>query len=381
MFRSTSPTQTGVLTIAICSVSTLALAQAPIVGADTLVLANGEQLTGDLEKADSSGVTFKSPMVGEVTVKWDNIKELRSDKNFAVLDAHTKLTRKDALAVVPQGKVTVQDKQIQVSTSNGPKTLPVADANLIVDAAGFDKAVQEQPGFFGAWTGAVSAGASLVRATQNSTTFTGSVALVRAIPTVSWLPARNRTLFNYNQAYGTTSQNLILPIKTNIFHADGERDEYFSPRAYGFGLVAFDHNFSQLLDLQQSYGGGIGVTAIRNAVQQLDLKADIHYEKQSFFAIPPAIPATSQNLIGSTFSETYLRHLPRTILFNEFASISPAWNNTNAYSAHGTATLTFPVYKGFAFNIGAADDYLNNAPAGSKKNSVQFTSGITYLIK
>ena len=369
------------LPVAILVGSTSIFGQAPSKTANTLIFSNGEQLSGELERADAAGITFKSPMAGEITVKWDSIKELRSDKNFAVLDAKTKLTRKDAMAVVPQGKVVVQDKNIVVATSSGPKTVPVSDANLLVDAAAFDRAINHQPGLTRGWTGSVGAGASLVRATQNSTTFTGNVTLVRAIPTVTWLPARNRTLLDYNQAYGTTSQVGNQTIKTNIFHADAERDEYFSPRAFVFGLAAFDHNFSQLLDLQQSYGGGIGVTVIRSSLQQLDLKGDLHYEEQRFFAIAPALPATSQNLFGSTFSDTYVRHLPRTIRFDEFASISPAWNNTNAYSAHGTAALTFPVYKGFAFNVSAADDYLNNAPAGSKKNSVQLTTGITFLIK
>ena len=369
------------LPLAILAESSWLTGQAASKTPDSLIFTNGEQISGELERADASGITFKSPMIGEITVKWENIKELKSDKNFAVMDAKTKLTRKDAMAVVPQGTVTVQDKNILVATSTGPKTVPVADANLLVDAAAFDRAINHQPGFTHGWTGGIGAGASLVRATQNSTTFTGNVNLVRAIPTVTWLPARNRTLFNYNQAYGTTSQVGNETIKTNIFHADAERDEYFSPRVFVFGLAAFDHNFSQLLDLQQSYGGGVGVTVLRNSLQELDLKGDVHYEKQRFFAIPPGLPATSQNLFGSTFSDTYVRHLPRTIRFDQFASISPAWNNTNAYSAHGTAALTFPVYKGFAFNVSAADDYLNNAPPGSKKNSVQLTSGITYLIK
>lgn len=68
-------------------------------------------------------------------------------------------------------------------------------------------------------------------------------------------------------------------------------------------------------------------------------------------------------------------------MFNEGGSISPAWTDTNAYSAHFNATLTFPVYRGLGFNIGASDDYLNNAPATFKKNSSNFTTGITYTFK
>ena len=99
---------------------------------DTLIFVNGEQLTGALEKADAKGITFKSDMAGEVSVKWSNVKELRTDKQFALLTANQKLTRKDAMAVVPQGKITVsgddKQKEIVVATASGPKTVPLAQA-------------------------------------------------------------------------------------------------------------------------------------------------------------------------------------------------------------------------------------------------------------
>ena len=65
-------------------------------GPDTLVFSNGEQLTGSLEKADAKGITFKSPIAGELSVKWADVKELKTDKKFAVLTARQKLTRQDA---------------------------------------------------------------------------------------------------------------------------------------------------------------------------------------------------------------------------------------------------------------------------------------------
>jgi hypothetical protein len=345
---------------------------------DTITFINGDTLKGELEEATTDGVTFKSPVAGELTVKWDKIKELKSDREFAVLAKNEKLKRKTASSVVPQGPISIADNNVEVRTPSGPKTVPVSETSHLVDKAAFDKQIDHSVGLLGGWAGAATADVSLVRATQNQTTFTGGINLVRAIPSVEWLPPRDRTLIDYNQAYGSTSQTIIAgqpttTVKTNIFHADAERDQYLTPSVYAFGGVAFDHNFSQGLDLQQQYGGGIGWTAIRDAIQQLDLRGDIHYEKQQFFDA-----TLNQNLIGSTFGETYRRKLPRTILLNEFANISPAWNNTNAYSAHAGASLTFPVYKGIGFNVGAIDDYLNNAPSGFKKNSFQFTTGLTY---
>ncbi len=350
-----------------------------------MLFVNGEQLTGEFESATSDGITFKSPMVGEIKISWANIKELKSDKSFALLPKSEKLTRSNAAAIVPQGKISVEDKNIVVATSGGPRTVPVANANRILDAAAFDKAVHHSPSLLQGWAGAATGGASLVRSSQNSTTFNGAINLTRATPEVDWLPARSRSIIGYTQTYGTVSNTAppLDTVETNIFHASGEQDEYFSPRVFAFGSATFDHNFSSFLDLQQAYGGGVGITLLKNARHELDFKGDIHYEKEVFFNSPANLTATTANanLVGSTFSETLSQNLLKGFVLTEFGSVSPSWNQSNAYSAHINGNIVFPVYKGLGFNIGAVDDYLNNAPAGSKQNSTQFTTGITYTIK
>jgi hypothetical protein len=315
-------------------------------------------------------------MAGELSIKWANIKKLDTTKNMAVITKNVKLTRHDALAEVPQGTLAATDKTITLAAPAGPKDVPVGDTSLVLSDADFRQAVDRKTPLWKGWGGTATGGAGSVRSTQNATTYNAAINLVRAMPPVAWLPASSRTTLDYNQTYGTTTQPGIDTIKTNIYHADGERDQYFTPRVYVYGNAAFDHNFSQSLQLQQAYGGGIGMTVLKSAKQQLDIKADVHYEKQAFFD-----PSTNQNLIGSTFAETYLRHLPKGITFNEFGSASPAWNNTDAYSAHVNGGFVFPVYKGLGFNVTFVDDYLNNAPVGSNKNSTQLNVGISYTIK
>ena len=141
-------------------------------------------------------------------------------------------------------------------------------------------------------------------------------------------------------------------------------------------MAGFDHNFSSNLNLQQAYGVGVGYNVLKTPKQQLDIKVNLQHEKQSFF-----LPTMTVNLVGSSFSETYLRNLPKKLVFTEFGSFTPAWNNSNDYSAHINGSLGFPVYKGLGFSIAAIDDYLNDAPAGSNKNSSQFNMNLTYTIQ
>jgi len=100
------------------------------------------------------------------------------------------------------------------------------------------------------------------------------------------------------------------------------------------------------------------------------------YIRQNF-----ASPGIDQNLIGSTFTETYLRKLSHGIVFTEQLAATPAWNNTNASSATGSASLTIPARKRLSLNLGVLDTFLNDPPPGFKKNSLQFTTGLSYALK
>ena len=217
-------------------------------------------------------------------------------------------------------------------------------------------------------------GAAVVNATQDSESFNGAVSLVRAIPTENWLEPSNRTSVNLSAAYGEVSQPSTPTIKTSIFHGDVERDEYFSPRLYVFGQGALDHNFSQGLDLQQTYSGGMGWTVIQSPTETLDLKASVGFVRQQFSGAPDL------DLIGSIFAEAFKRTFKHGLVLNQHLTLIPTWNNTNAYSAAFNALLSMPVYKRLSASTGFIDSYLNNPPPAFRKNSVQLTIGLTYSL-
>jgi hypothetical protein len=362
-------------------------AAAPAAAPDVIFFTNGDQLTGKLLREIDGSVTFHSDIAGDVTVTWDKIKSIKSGQQFAVIQQGQHVTRKTPNGAIAQGAVQVEDDQVKVTApAGGPsKDIPVKNTQYVIDQATFNKEVLGKPSFFSGWSGALTGGATLVEATQNSRDFTGSAALVRAIPSVTWLDPSERTLLDFSAAYGSITQPGTLGTKTNIIHFDAEQDWYVSPRFYFLVDAAFDHNYSQGMSLQQLYGGGAGYTLIKDPKQELDLKFDIHYERQQYFVTPGIVPppphTPSKNLIGADFGDTYMLKLPHGLVFNQTAVITPAFNQTNAYSALATAGLTFPVYKRLGFTVGTLDDFLNDPAIGSKKNSFQFTAGVTYTLK
>jgi hypothetical protein len=365
--------------LGVSAVQTTLHAQAPAAPKaepDVLIFTDGEKLIGELVSAKGATLVFKSNMAGSITVDWKKVQELHTSHPFAVIPKSVILARHADTSAIPKGNLAMHDDKIDVQSSAAPKSVPVADAGNVVAQPAFDKAVNHQDSFFQDWGGTVTAGVSLVQSTQDAHTFTGTIALVRAEPGETWMNPSNRTLFDFSGSYGTLTQPGVPELKTDIYHADAERDQYFSPRLFAFGQAALDHNFSLGLNLQQTYGGGLGWTASKSANEELDVKFARDYIRQNF-----APPGIDQSLVGSTFTETYMRKFAHGMIFNEQLAATPAWNNTNAYSATGSASLAIPARKRLSLNLGVLDTFLNDPPPGFKKNSLQFTTGLNYALK
>jgi hypothetical protein len=389
-------------TINIGAAQTKLPAPAPNPDQDVLILSNGDALHGKFVSETAGKVTFHSDPLGDVSVTWDKIKEMHVSEKFGVLSSTVHLKRGKNAIEIPNGSIDVANEAVTVHPANAPEVapIPVKNAQFIMDSATLDKEINHQPNFFAGWNGAATAGATIVSATTDQYTFNGAVNLARAIPTASWLDARDKTLFAFNESYGKITQpaytylatppatgTVAVPAvvtKSSITHVGAERDEYISARVYALGQVAFDHNYAQDLQLQQIYGGGFGWTMVKSPKQEFDLKGTVQYEKQQF---EPGTGNVNQNLIGSTFAGNYVLHL-KLLTYTQGLSFIPAYNNFKAYSANEINTVAFPAYKNFSFSEGTVDTYLNNAPftatasnPPTKPNSFQFTMGATYNIK
>jgi hypothetical protein len=361
---------------------------------EELTLKNGDRLTGELLNSTGTEITFKSDLAGKVTVKWDDVKELKSDRDFAVVPKDVKDARDSA--TVPQGTIKIGEKGITVSPigaakpeiSAAPpvseakpgatkeavaKEIPTSKIASLVDDATYQKEIKRKIGFRSGWDGHITTGTSLIFSTQNSSLYQVDTSLKRSIPTVSWLDPKLRSTLDFTLSAGKTTQPGTVTTITNIYHVGGERDEYFSRRGYYLQVLSLDHNYSQGLVLQQNYGGGIGATLFKTKEAGLDITADLHYENQQFNATAN-VEELTLHLIGSTLTEVYTRKWGK-LQFSEKLLADVAWNNGSAFSASGTSSLRLPVYKKLAFSISTIDNFLNNPQIGYKKNSFQLTTG------
>jgi hypothetical protein len=366
--------------LAVPRANLLAQTPAPKPPPDLLVLNDDEKLVGHFIRSNGGDVRFKSDMLGELTIPWSKVKELRAGGTYTVVGKDIKLGRHSDTSKLPKGSLEATDKQITVTGAPGaaPQTVAVAEAAHVIESTEFEQQVLHSPGLGEAWTGAIHAGAALVEATQQSRSFTGGFDLVRAVPIEAWLDPRDRTLVDFNFANGIVKQPGAAEIKTDIIHGGLERDEYFSTRRmYGFAQATFDHNYSQGLDLGSQAGGGIGWTVVKSAANVVDAKASMTYLNQSF----DGSGSVNKSLAASNFAEAFTHKFKHGVVLAQTFSATPTWNIMSDWLANASIGLTVPAYKRLNIALGAIDSYLNNPPPAFKKNSFQLTTGLTYTFK
>jgi Protein of unknown function, DUF481 len=353
---------------------------------DVLVFTDGEKLVGHVVSGTGSSLTFHSDMAGDVTVDWSKVKELTSSEKFVIAEKGVTFHKHDDLTKVPQGTVSLADQNLRIAPAGGgtPQSVPVADVQNVIPEDSFLRAFHRRRLTEG-WHGVGGLGLALVAATQNSRSLTTNLSLVRTVPNETWIDPSYRTSLNFNSAYGELTQSGTPTVKTNIIHADVEQDKFFNKRLFGFANAAFDHSSSQGLDLQQTYGAGLGYTVLKDAVQELDIKGEIAYINYSYAdqILPDGrrVPQPGKHLVGAVITQIYNRSFEKGILLHEQVAFTPAFNDTSAYSTLGTVNLAIPVYKRLAFSIGVIDSYLNEPPPGFKKNSFQFYTNLAYTFK
>jgi hypothetical protein len=347
--------------------------QAPM--PDVLICKDGEKFVGHLLSSNESSVVFKSDAAGQVSVDWGNVQELHSSTEFAVLPKGVKLHGAKDQNTVPQGTVAAAGQQVQITP--GPqaasKTMPVTNVAQLVNEDAFRRAFRRR-NFFQGWSDKATVGVAYTNSTEKSQSYTGALNLTRAVPNEAWLDQKRRTLLNLYEEYGEISAPTRQTTKISILHADAEHDWYLHARLFTFVQAIFDHNFSQGLNLQQDYGGGLGFEVLNSDKQKLDVKAGAAYIHQRF-------GSSNQNnsLIGATFGEVYVHRFSH-VVFSQTGNYSPARSNTRASSGDVDAELLFQVYRRLGFTVGVVDNYVNDAPIGFKKNSFTFTLGATYSI-
>jgi len=340
-------------------VLTLLTTAASTLFADTVVLKNGDKLTGTVIKLDDGKLTIKTAYADALPVSWDQVVSFTTDEALVLPQASgtlnvTALERTDAGLVV--------------TTSTGKVTLKPGDVTVL-RSPGDQKAYEStlHPGWGHEWAGTGNVSLALARGNSNTTTFGAGVTAARAT-------LHDKTALYVTSLYSTNGNST----PTTSANADGGGINYshnVGARTFVYGSGDFYADALQDLTLRSIVGGGGGLHVIKAPKQTFDVAAGIVWTHENYSASEFAT-STVNSFPALDISEQYMRKFGANSILTEQFAIYPDLSNLGQYQFVLGSSFSTKVAKMLTWATTFSDNFTSFPPAGTLDNDVVLTTGL-----
>ena len=345
------------------------LAMACAASADTVVLKNGDHLTGTVETSDGKNVTLKTDFAGEIQIQWSAIAEIKTDKPIFVV-----MPDKSTVS----GIVTTEGSNIIVHPASGPPVQLAVSQVTVVRGADQETAYEKSlhPGILEAWKGGINLGFALARGNSETTNLTTGFTADRKT-TNDEITAYFSSLYSTNDKTGggTIANSIVGGIKY---------DRNITKRVFAFGSGDFTHDELQGLNIRAIYSVGLGYHLISNPNTTLDVLGGVNYTHENYSATVdvggiPVTQSVNRNLAGITVGESGTHKFGKSTTATEVFYFYPDLTNTGQYRFSFDAASVTQISKWFGWQIGLSDRYVSDPPIlGTKANDIIFTTGVNF---
>jgi putative salt-induced outer membrane protein len=336
--------------------------------ADTVVLTNGDRLTGN------------------VTIAFDKVSSVKVDKPIilSLTVPPPPGTKKSSKRIdIRKENITAIDRagtSFTVTTATGTESIAAAElttVRTVADQQAYEASLH--PGWLHDWTAVANVSFALARGNSDTTTVGTGITLIR--PT-----ATDKTSLYYNDIY--THDGLLDQTTADHTSAGARYDHNLNPRLFAFVTADFATDALQYLDLRSVVGGGFGWHAIAKPKQQLDVLGGLVWTHENYGsfstpnATPPPVniitPAEVNSFAALDFGEQYTRKLGASSVFTEQAYIFPNLQDTSQYRTTLNAGLSTKIKSFLSWQTTVSDVYVTNPPPTTKDNDFILTTGLGF---
>ena len=335
--------------------------------ADTILLKNGDRLTGTIEHSDGKQVTLKTDYAGEINVQLSAVAQITSSAPVFV-------TTKQKKTVT--GKLTMEGANLDVATSNaGPVQVPLGDVTMVrseSEQAAYEHSLH--PSFIDNWDGAATVGFSLARGNSNTTNL--SIGFNGARTTL------NDKLLTYaTSIYASDNTPGTGGVTADDIRGGARYDHNIGPLAFAFGSVDYEYNQLQDLNLRSIYSAGFGYHAIKRPNKMtLDLLLGANYTRESYSA-NTSTPVVQRNIAGVTIGEDFIRQFGKITTLTEQFYFYPELSNTGQYRFAFDLGIATKINKWLGWQTTASDRLLSDPIPGTQRNDLILTTGLNVSFK
>lgn len=332
--------------------------------ADTVVMKNGDKLSGTVVTTTDKGVVFKSELAGEVTIEWANITDVSTSGPVV-------MTTKDGKTISGTVKM-VEGKVVATPTTGEP--VEVAKENVTAlrtsEAQGkFDELENRRlhPGFLDLYTGFYDFGAAFARGNAVTNAFSSAAKLNRVTD-------KDNFGLYFTQIY--TSNNTAPPggVTAQAVRGGWNYSRNLSTKWFLQGFNDYEYDRFQDLDLRTVVGGGLGYYFFKNDNGFLSVSGGGAWNREQFGT------GLLRNSGEIYVAQEWNQKLNRMFTVAEKVVIFPNLSNTGQYRINFDTTLAAALSRLFSLQFAISDRYLSNPLPGRKTNDVLFTSGIRFTV-
>jgi len=317
---------------------------------DIVVMKNGDQLSGEVNKLENGLLYFDTDYVsGSIQLDWLQVERVQSTGTFQIV-----LKNGNHLA----GSIG------KVPASEAPgKDFEVRADNQVTQAAGPDvvNIESQKPNFWRQLTGAIDFGYNFT--SGNSQTSLSSDASA-AYSATTWAAGASFTSSFSGQSQGS---------KTNLAEIQGFGQRYLNKNSFLMALGDFLHSSQQGLDLRSTLGGGYGRYWIRTNQNQFLWVAGAVYTHETFVA--NSGQPNDQNIEGLVGLQYQLRRFDRYSLQSQLF-VFPGYSDAGRVRATAKTTFTVKLSNNFHTNLSFWDNFDSRPPVNAKGNELGISSGL-----
>ncbi len=321
-----------------------ALATSTHLSADTVTVANGDQLHGEVVKIEKDKLFLKTDYAGTIQIDWKQVRDVDAASFFEV-EVETGRRYQGSVRRIGE-TLAIQNEDVEISV----QTPTVISAVRMEEGA-------EPPGFWKTLRGSIGVGYSFTRgnATQTQSSLAASGNYRRE---KYQLQGDLNSIFSRQEEAETTSRHAL----------NGRYDRYLSERAFAFGLTGFERNDRQRLDLRSRFGGGFGWKAKRTPKVEFDLLGGATVTNEQFRAENGDIlpqETTGEGLLGFEWKSTQIKG----VRLSTRLTGHPNLVQSGRYRVEYDSTARIPLVAGLTFSLSLFDRYDSDPPRQDLKKN------------
>jgi putative salt-induced outer membrane protein YdiY len=326
----------------------------PLLHADTVVLKNGDRVTGTAVKLEGGKLIFKTAYADVVTIAWDQIASLTMSQPMILS------TPKEKLNVISVERTSTE---VAVGTPSGQLNMDPA-AVLVLRLPADQQTYEDSlhPNWGHDWAGAANVSLALARGNSDTATFAAGFMAARATRI-------DNTSLYANFLYSKNA-NAVPATSANSTGGGLRYEHTLHSTLFAFGTGDFSSNALQNLDLRSIIGGGLGWHPIKTPRQTFDLLGGVVWTHESY------TPTPTNSFAAMDLGEIYMHKLGAGSLVTEQAFFYPDLNQAGQYQFAVDSAFSTKLGKILAWQTAFSDRYTSFPPAGSKSNDVVLTTGL-----